>query len=56
MFALDPAARPTIEEILGHPWMLGDVPTYDEIVSEFTNRISKSCFKPISKTTSTYEN
>jgi len=38
MLQLDPAHRPTIPEVLAHPWMKGDVPTREEIQAEFSQR------------------
>lgn len=38
MLQLDPAHRPSIPEVLAHPWMKGTMPSYDEILKEFTER------------------
>jgi len=35
MLALDAAERPSIEEIMGHPWMQGPMPSKDDIKAEF---------------------
>ena len=35
---LDPNHRPTISEVLAHPWFKGDTATRDEIISEFKQR------------------
>ena len=40
MMNLDPAARPTLEEIRAHPWMHGPIPTDDEIKQEFMLRLT----------------
>lgn len=31
MLQLDPSHRPSISEILAHPWMKGEIPTNEEI-------------------------
>ena len=41
LLALDPLTRPTIEQILEHPWMQGDTPSKDDIVAEFAERKKK---------------
>merc|ERR1711935_829060 len=41
MLQLDPAHRPSIPEVLAHPWMKGPIPTYEEVHAEFTERESK---------------
>lgn len=38
MLQLDPTLRPTIEDICKHPWMQGDVPSFDQVQDEFTER------------------
>ena len=38
MLQLDPAHRPSIPEVLAHPWMQGEVPSYEEVLAEFTER------------------
>ena len=35
MLKHNPMARPTIADILGHPWMRGDVPTKEEFTDHF---------------------
>lgn len=31
MLQLDPAHRPSIPEVLAHPWMKGETPSYEEV-------------------------
>ena len=38
MMTLNPAQRPTIDEILAHPWMQGGVPSEQDIHADFTVR------------------
>lgn len=38
MMQLDPSARYSLDEIFGHPWMQGPVPTHEEIQREFILR------------------
>lgn len=38
MMALNPKQRPTIDDIRAHAWMQGDVPSYEEIKTDFTRR------------------
>ena len=38
MMTLNPAQRPTIEDIMNHPWMQGPVPSANEIKADFTQR------------------
>ncbi len=38
MFAYDPVERPSINEILNHPWMLLPTPSKEKVVEEFTKR------------------
>ena len=42
MLQLDPSARFSFEEILAHPWLMGEVPTQLEITNEFTLRMKKN--------------
>jgi len=42
MLAYDPVRRPSLIEIINHPWVKSyPVPTQDEIIKEFTERKSK---------------
>ena len=41
MLKHNPMARPTIADVLGHPWMRGEVPTKDEF-----NELFKTCMLP----------
>ena len=38
MLQLDPSARLTMDEIIAHPWVQGDVPTQEEVFTEMTTR------------------
>lgn len=38
MMQLDPSARLTLDEVYGHPWTQGPVPTHEEIKKEFALR------------------
>lgn len=38
MLQLDPSARLTMDEIIGHPWVQGPVPTQEEVQAEFMAR------------------
>lgn len=38
MLQLDPAHRPSIPEVLAHPWMQGPIPTQEEVQAEFSQR------------------
>lgn len=38
MLQLDPAQRPTILEIMNHPWMKGPTPTEEQVYQEFEKR------------------
>lgn len=38
MLQLDPAHRPTMSEILAHPWMRGDLPSKEEVIAELKHR------------------
>ena len=38
MLKYDPAMRPNLANIVGHPWMQGEMPTRDEIKTEFLRR------------------
>jgi len=38
MLQLDPTHRPSIADIMAHPWMKGEVSTKDQIVQEFDTR------------------
>lgn len=40
MMTLNPANRPTLEEIYAHPWMQGTVPTEDAVRQDFAVRKS----------------
>ena len=40
MMTLNPANRPTIEEIYAHPWMQGTVPSEEEVKADFAVRKS----------------
>lgn len=40
MMSFDPNLRPSLEEVLCHPFMMGDLPTRDQIHAEFTQRRS----------------
>jgi hypothetical protein len=35
MLQLDSAHRPSISEVMNHPWMLGPTPTGEEVFEEF---------------------
>ena len=37
----DPKLRPTILELLAHPWMNGTTPTQEEVKVELTERLEK---------------
>jgi len=41
MVHLDPAQRPTMEQVMQHPWMQGEVPSKDEVLAEFKLREEK---------------
>ena len=41
MLALNPGQRPSIEEVMAHPWMQGPVPSAQEIHDDFTERKGK---------------
>ena len=38
MLQLDPAHRPTMSEIMAHPWMRGDTPSKEEVIAELMHR------------------
>jgi serine/threonine protein kinase len=38
MLQLDPAHRPSMTEVMAHPWMSGECPTTEEVVAEFEKR------------------
>ena len=38
MMNLDPAKRLNMDEVLVHPWMLGEIPTNDEMFEELAGR------------------
>ena len=38
MCSFDAELRPTYEEVLSHPWMMGEMPTERDIVEQFTQR------------------
>jgi len=38
MLMPDPSHRPSLAEILGHPWMLEETATEEEIIEEFKER------------------
>ena len=38
MLALEPEKRPSIEQIMSHPWMKGPLPTHEEVFFEFSKR------------------
>ena len=38
MCSFDAELRPTHEEVLSHPWMMGEMPTERDIVDQFTHR------------------
>ena len=38
MMSFDPNLRPNLQEVLSHPWMMGDLPTCDEINDQFQKR------------------
>ena len=38
MMSFDPNLRPNMEDVLSHPWMMGDLPTKDEIQDQFQKR------------------
>lgn len=40
MLSFDPIHRPSISEIMNHPWTLGETATEDEILEEFKERES----------------
>lgn len=39
MVQLDAAQRPTISEIINHPWMKGELPDHQEVIVEFKKRM-----------------
>jgi serine/threonine protein kinase len=41
MAQTDPTLRPTILELLAHPWMNGSTPTQEEVKVELTNRLER---------------
>ena len=38
MIALDPSDRPTMKQIMAHPWMQGPIPDKDGVAREFAKR------------------
>lgn len=38
MLQLDAAHRPSMSEVMNHPWMMGPVPTSEEVFAEFEKR------------------
>ena len=38
LLQLYPERRPTMAQVLAHPWMKGPQPTYEEMCNEFTKR------------------
>ena len=36
--SFDPNLRPKLEEVLSHPWFMGEVPTRKEVLEQFQNR------------------
>ena len=38
MLSFDPNLRPTFEDVLSHPWMLGDLPSKVDVHAEFLHR------------------
>jgi hypothetical protein len=38
MLQLDPSHRPSIEDIMAHPWMKGPIPSKEQIIAEFQQR------------------
>ena len=38
MLQLDAAHRPSMSEVMNHPWMLGPVPTPEQVYQEFEKR------------------
>ena len=38
MFAFDPALRPSVADMLAHPWLTGPVPSQPTIVAEMRRR------------------
>jgi len=38
MLQLDPSHRPSITEVMAHPWMQGETPTKEEVQAEFAQR------------------
>lgn len=41
MLTLDPQGRPSIDEIIAHPWMQGELPNQLEIFADFHIRNKK---------------
>jgi len=41
MLAFDPTQRPSIAEIISHPWFNGPTATHEQVVQEFQNRKNK---------------
>jgi len=38
MLQLEPSQRPSMEDIINHPWIQGPTPTKQEVVKEFKKR------------------
>ena len=38
MLQVDPVHRPSIYEVVAHPWFKGEMPTKEEVIKEFQGR------------------